>query len=183
MWLFSPRFTSVLTIFSSLTKGRRGFRWRRIVNPVLVTTIVAIVIQLAGFAASVPQFVISLVQLLGNASLPLLMLILGGSLYIDYMKKGKIYWAEIIKFTMVKNFVFPLVFLALLIWIRPTYSIALFILLQSAVPPITGIPIMTEREGGNRAITNQFILASFIFSIVSVPTMFNLFNGFFPMPG
>jgi malate permease and related proteins len=163
--------------------GKGRFKWQRIVNPVLVTTVVAIAIQLAGLASYVPQFVIEIVQLLGNASLPLLMLILGGSLYLDYLKKGKIFVAEIIKFTLVKNLVFPVVFMALLLWVRPAYNIALFILLQAAVPPITGIPIMTEREGGNRSITNQFILASFVFSILSVPAMFNLFNMFFPIPG
>lgn len=115
-------------------------------------------------------------------ALPLVMMILGGSLYLDFQRKGRIYIAEIVKFVLMKNIVFPLAFLGLLILIHPDYNIALLIILQSAVPPITGIPIVTERAGGNRAITNQFILASFIFSIVSIPLIFNLFSTFFPMP-
>ena len=64
--------------------------------------------------------------------------------------------------------------------INPDDNIATLIILQSAVPPISGIPIVTEREGGNRSITNQFILASFVFSIVSIPLVFTIFDRVFP---
>jgi len=83
---------------------------------------------------------------------------------------------------LVKNIIFPLVFLGILILIRPAYNFALIIFLESAVPPITGVPIVTEREGGNSSITNQFILASFLFSIITIPGVFALFTNFFPIP-
>jgi len=155
---------------------------KRILNPVLIATLIAVSVGLLGIKDYLPEFIISIFQILGEMALPLVMIILGGSLYLDFQKKGKIYVAEIVKFVLMKNIVFPLVFLGLLIIIHPDYNVALLFILQSAVPPITGIPIVTEREGGNRAITNQFILASFIFSIISIPVIFNLFNTFFPMP-
>lgn len=155
---------------------------RRILNPVLVATLLAATIQLVGIQDDLPRFIVSIFQILGGMALPLLMIILGGSLYVDFQKRGKIYAVEIIKFLLVKNVVFPLVFLGLLILIRPDYEIALIILLQSAVPPITAIPIAAERMGGNKGITGQFILASFVFSMVSIPAMFTLFSVFFPMP-
>jgi len=155
---------------------------KRILNPVLIATLIAVAVGLLGIKDHLPEFIISIFQILGEMALPLVMIILGGSLYLDFQKKGKIYVAEIVKFVLIKNIVFPLVFLGLLIILHPDYNVALLFILQSAVPPITGIPIVTEREGGNRAITNQFILASFIFSIISIPVIFNLFNTFFPMP-
>jgi hypothetical protein len=82
----------------------------------------------------------------------------------------------------VKNLVFPLAFLGLLIWLKPDFPVALIIIMQASVPPITAIPIFTERSGGNRAITNQFIVASFVFSITSIPAMIFLFSRFFPFP-
>ena len=116
----------------------------------------------------------------------LFMLILGGNVYNDFIYAGQqsrqIYLREVVTFTLVKAFVFPLVFIGLLVWLRPAYPIALIILLQAAIPPITAIPIFTERSGGNRAITSQFIVASFVFSIVSIPAMIYLFSHFFPFP-
>jgi len=163
-------------------EARPQLNLRRIVNPVLVATLVAMIVSLLGIQDNLPEFVMSIFQMLGAMTLPLLMIILGGSLYLDFQQKGHIYIGEIIKFVLIKNFAFPLVFLGLLLLIRPDYNLALMIILQSAVPPITAIPVATEREGGNRAITSQFILASFVISIISIPMVFNLFSRFFPMP-
>lgn len=65
---------------------------------------------------------------------------------------------------------------------RPAYHIALLILLQGAVPTISAVPLVTERSGGDRAIVNQFIVVSFIFSLISIPMMVSLFSMFFSSP-
>ena len=157
-------------------------QWNRIINPIFAATILAIAVQLLGVKDYLPGFIHSILQTLGAMALPLIMIILGGSLYLDFRQKGKIYYKEIIKFLLIKNIIFPLVFLAALVFWRPAYNIALLFFLESAVPPVTATPILTERAGGNKAISNQFVLSSFIFSIVSVPTMFHLFSQFFPIP-
>jgi len=117
---------------------------------------------------------------------PLFMLILGGNVYNDFMYKAdeqkKPYTLEVFKFVMIKNIMFPIVFFGLLLWLRPDFTIALIVILQAVVPPITAIPILTERCGGNRKIASQFVVASFIFSIFSIPAFIYLFNRFFPMP-
>lgn len=159
-----------------------GINMARVINPVLISTLLAITLRLAGIDSYLPLFLITVFTMLGGMTLPLLMIILGGSLYIDYQKKGNIYFMELLKFVAIKNFIFPLVFIGLLVLVRPAYSIALIILLQSAVPPATGTSVRTGREGGNIAIANQFILASFAVSVVSIPLMFTLFSRFFPSP-
>ena len=163
-------------------EGKRKPNLERIVNPVLIATVVAVAVRLAGLETYLPRFLIVMLTLLGGMTLPLLMIILGGRLYIDFQRKGKIYFAEILKFVVVKNFLFPLIFMGLLILVRPDYGIALIIFLESAMPPITGASVHTEREGGNASIANQFILASFAASVVSIPLMFTLFSRFFPIP-
>jgi len=157
-------------------------KWSRIINPILVATILAIVVQLFGARDYLPDFIQSILQTLGAMALPLIMIILGGSLYLDFRQKGQIYYREIIKFLIVKNVVFPAVFLGILVFWQPAYTIGLLFFLQSVVPPVTATPILTERAGGNKSISNQFVLSSFILSIVTVPAMFRLFNQFFPMP-
>ena len=157
-------------------------RWQRIINPVLVVTVIAIIVQITTVSEHLPGFFISIFETLGNMALPLVMIILGGSLYINYHQKGKLYLIEIIKFIGVKNIIFPLVFTGVLVLIKPSYNIALLFLLQSAVPPITGVPIVTERAGGNKEITTQFVFASFVASVVTIPAMFYLFSYFFPIP-
>ena len=161
---------------------RSRIRLGRIVNPVLVSTVLAASVKLSGMEKYLPTFVLTVFQMVGGMSMPLLMLILGGSLYVDFQSRGPIYIKEVLKFILIKNIIFPLAIITMLVLVRPAYPVALIMFLESAVPPITGIPIQTQRHGGNSSITNQFILASFVFSILSIPLMFNLFTRYFPMP-
>ena len=167
-------------------EGERTMQWTRVFNPILFATILAIVVQLFGGRDYLPDFVHSILQILGGMALPLIMIILGGSLYLDFQQKGKFYTGEIMKFVIIKNVVFPLAVLGVLILVRSyydiAYGIALLFILQAAVPPVTATPILTERAGGNKSISNQFVFSSFIFSVISIPLIFRLFNHFFPMP-
>jgi malate permease and related proteins len=159
---------------------------RRLINPVIVTTIIGLGIVLIGLKPYVPEFIIDITVMVGAMASPLFMLILGGTIYNDLrggeQGRGKIYYREIIKFIIAKNLLFPLVFLGLIILIRPEYSLALIIILQAAVPPVTAIPIFAERSGGNQALASQLVLASFLVSVISIPVVLLLFNQFFTAP-
>jgi predicted permease len=135
-----------------------------------------------GAEKHLPTFILTVFQMFRGMSLPLLMLILGGSLYVDFKSKGPVYIKGFRKFVLFKEVLFPVVFIAILVFLLSAYPVALIMLLQSVVPPITGIPIQAESHGGNTSITNQFILSSFVFSVISVPLMFNLFSRYFPVP-
>ncbi len=164
------------------TGAQPAFNLQRIFNPVLLMTLLAMTLVLSGAEQYFPEFLVNMFDMLGAMTLPLIMIILGGSLYLDFQRKGKIFLGEVLKFVAVKNFLFPLVFIGLLTLVQPSYPIALILFLQSAVPPITGVPIQVARVGGNVSLANQYILGSFLFSIVSIPLMFLLFNRIFPMP-
>jgi predicted permease len=163
--------------------NRNKTDWHNIINPIFIATILAIIVQLLGVKSYMPDFVHDILRILGGMALPLIMIILGSSLYLDFKQSGKkLYYKEIIKFLAIKNILFPLVFIALLFLIKPPFSISLLFFLQAAVPPITATPILTERAGGNKLISGQFVLASFLFSILTIPALFVLFSRLFPMP-
>ena len=163
-------------------REREKINWKRIVHPALIMTLIALTLRLVGLHRFIPGFIITQLSIIGAMALPLVMIILGGNIFMDFKEKGQFQTREIVKFVLVKNFFFPLFFLGILLMIKPAYPIALIIFLQSTVPPITAIPIVTQRQGGNFAITNQFIVASYISLLISIPVMFSLFSMFFPVP-
>ncbi|MBN1190687.1 MAG: AEC family transporter [Dehalococcoidales bacterium] len=177
---------STYSLFFGKRTAEQPLSLKRLVNPVLVTTIIGLAIALIGLKPYIPEFIRTVLVMVGAMASPLFMLILGGTIYHDLKAGGqgerKFYIREIIKFVLVKNFVFPLVFLGLLLLIRPDYTLALIVILEAAVPPVTAIPIFAERSGGNRAISSQFVLGSFLVSIVSIPAVLLLFSRFFPFP-
>ena len=174
------------TLFFGKRIQREKLNWRRVVNPVLVATAIGIVIGLASVNEYIPEFLTTIVTMVGAITIPIIMLILGGNIYNDFMyraeNKRRWYVTEVAKFVLIKNFVFPLVFLGLLLLLRPDLTVALIVIIQAAVPPITAIPILVERCGGNRQIASQFVFASFIFCIVSIPVVIYLFSRFFSIP-
>ncbi len=178
-------FSTYSLFFKNIVK-ERVLNWKRIINPVIVFTLIGLVIGLSGVSGYIPDFLMMILSLVGGMALPLFMLILGGNVYNDFMYSGKeskkIYWWEVSRFILVKNLVFPMVFLGLLIWIKPHFSLALIIMLQAAIPPITAIPVFAERSGGNRIIASQYIVGSFIFSIITIPLVIFIFSRYFPFP-
>jgi len=162
-------------------KGEKKINWRRIFNTVFVSTIIALIIRFADIQEYIPDIVLSILTMLGAMTVPLLMLVIGGSLSLDFQRKGKVYSTEIVKFVLIKNLLFPLIFLAVLLVIKPSPQIALLLMLQSAVPPVTALPMFTKRVGGNETLVNQFLVASFIASLVSIPLVISLFTWFFPI--
>ena len=174
--LFYPAFFFSTYPFFFGKKEAMNVNWRKIIHPVLIATLLAIIIRLADVHDDIPYTIKQIFVLLGGMTIPLIMLILGGNIYVDFQKKGQIQIIEITKFVIIKNIVFPLIFLGILFLIRPSYHIAIILLLQSAVPPVTAVPLVTERSGGNRSIVNQFIVASFILSLASIPIMIYLFE-------
>jgi len=173
--LFYPSFFfSTCHLFWS--RSGQPFRWNRVINAVLIVTISATLIRLMSMEGFVPVFVIKALKMVGAMTVPLLMIIIGGSIYVDFKNKGKLLYREIGKFLLLKNIIFPLVALAFVAWLKPSYDIALIIIIQSAVPPVTAIPIVVEREGGNRQVVNQFLFTSAIFSLISIPVVIYLFG-------
>jgi predicted permease len=161
------------------TNVKFSMQWKKVFNPILLATIFAIVLKIAGFSKFVPEFIVSITKSIGSIAFPLIMILVGGNIYVDMQKRGRFHKKDVFKFVIIKNIVFPVVMLGFLILVKPDKNVALLMFLQSLVPPVTTIPILVQREGGNVSITNQFLISSFTFSIFSVPVGIWIFNKYF----
>lgn len=182
--IFFPPLLFSTYFFFFKSEKKVDINWRKIIHPVLIATIVAIIIGSIGVSISEDNSIIRIFSLLGAMTIPLLFIILGGNIFNDFKEKGKLQMYEIVKFVIIKNFIFPLIFLGIIINFHSLipFHIAIILIIQSAVPPVTAVPIVTERAGGNRSIVNQFIVASFIVSLISIPLIMYLFSQYFPIP-
>jgi len=166
-----------------MKRDRNGIAvaWNRVFNPVLAATMAALTVRLCGVQDFIPGFVVQIMAQVGDITIPLIMIILGGSIYIDFRKRGEPRWAEIVKFVAIKNLAFPAVTLMILYLFRPSFNIAILMLIQSAVPPVTSVPSMIERVKGNAGAVNQFLLYSFIASVVTIPAALMVFHLIYPI--
>ncbi|MEA3503778.1 MAG: AEC family transporter [Bacteroidota bacterium] len=179
--LFFPAFmfNTYHLFYKSKNSVKNKINWGKFINPILIVTILAVLLRLTGISENIPNAILSITKIIGNTALPLILLLIGGNVYIDFQKKGKIQISSILLFVTLKNFIFPLIILALLIAIKPPFSVAFLIFLISAVPPVTTIPILAIKAGGNTSITNQFLISSFLVSIISIPLLMWIFEYYF----
>jgi hypothetical protein len=173
--IFYPAFffSTYPLFFKSTRQKRTHISFRKIMHPALLATVLAVFLSLFTFQQYIPDFITSILSLLGGMTVPLLMIILGGNIFINYSKHGLSDVKETVKFIFTKNIVFPLLFLPLLLLLKDFISseILFILFLQSAVPPITAIPVVTKRMQGNDALAGQFVVSSFLFSLLSLPVM------------
>lgn len=170
-------FNTYSYFFKNINKEER--KLKNIFNPILISTIIALLISLTGLQKQVPELIIETCKLIGNISLPLIMIYLGGNIYVDFQNRQKIQIKELFVFLLLKNIIFPLIVLCILVLIKPESSVAFLILLLSAVPPITAIAIIGKKHKRNVALLNQFLVSSFIFSIITIPLFVYIFNLYF----
>ena len=178
--LYPPLLFTIYPFFFK-TKEKIKINWRRILHPVLIATVIALTIASFGLIITEDNIIVRIFSLIGGMTIPLLFIILGGNIYNDFKEKGKLHLFEVVKFVIIKNFVFPLVFLVILVYIKDFIDpiIAIILIIQSAVPPVTAVPIVTARAGGNRSIVNQFIVGSFTASLISIPLIIYIFSQYF----
>ena len=177
LFLFSMLFPPFFFNTYSLFIGKRGaFNWKRTFNPVLVATVLALLVKLGHYDIFIPEFILLTIKMIGAMTLPLLMLIFGGNIYIDLKTSSHFVYSEVFKFIGLKNLLFPLLILGLLAWLNIPKNIGLLILIQAAVPPYTANSIVVSRAGGNSNIVNQFMLGSLVASVLTVPIMIFLFS-------
>lgn len=153
-----------------------SFNWKILRNPILLATVLSMALKLSGASAFVPSVAVKITSVVAEMALPLIILIIGGSIYLDLQKKERLHILEAAVFVLVKNFIFPAIVLGIVWLIRPSFNVALVLVLAAAVPPITAFPIVTEKAGGSRGFANQMMTASFIAALGSVPAAMWVLN-------
>ncbi|HAR36192.1 MAG TPA: hypothetical protein DCR87_04675 [Acidobacteria bacterium] len=151
-------------------------RWQRLISPVFIATVLAIVIKLAGLEGYLPGFLKGTFQAIGSLSTPIIFLILGGNIYLDLAGTKKFYAGKALWFVLIKNIIFPALGLLAIKLFRIPHPLSFIIILQCAVPPLTAVPVLVGRAGGNRAFVNQLFVASALVSMVSLPLFLYFFR-------
>lgn len=175
-------FNSYVIFYKGRKKEKTGFDLEKLFNPLLITTIVALLIKLSGSDTYIPGVFIKITDKISAISLPLIMMMIGGNIYVDYKNQGKIHLKEIAKFISLKHLVYPTIIFILLLFIKPPVTISFLIFLQAVLPPVTAITLLVDKAKGNVPVTNQFLVSSFILSIIFVPLWVLLYSNFFEMP-
>ena len=167
--LFYPAFLFT-TAPRILGQANTPLPWRHLITPVFIATLAGIVIRLLEVHHWIPGWTEASLRVLGSITVPVLLLYLGAVIAVDIHQGGPSpRLGNVIGFVVIKNVLFPLLTLPLLMlrWIPA--ETAFLMALISAVPPVTALPILAQRAGADQRLINQFLVGSFIASVVTLP--------------
>jgi len=151
------------------SKRRLSWNVKRLFPPLVVVMLGTLAIFYLGWETLVPSFLVDVSRRVGVLSIPLLLFVIGGNVYLDRHGAAGIPLRAKIGFVVIKNVVFPLMHLVLLGWVPlpPLFRVLIFI--QSALPPVTALPVLVEREGGHRTVVQSLFVWSVLALVVTLP--------------
>lgn len=146
---------------------------KKLVNPMFIAMLIGIVFGLTGL--SVPSFATTAVNSLGNCMSPIAMLLTGMTVAeIDLkvtFKKVPIYVISIIRLVL-----FPLLGLAVLLFLPLSNEIKLCIICALAMPLGLNTIVIPAGYGKDTSIAAGLALVSHLLSCITIPLVFLLFN-------
>ncbi|MGB4704573.1 MAG: AEC family transporter [Candidatus Saccharicenans sp.] len=87
--MFYPSF--FFLVIPAVLRVKQKASWRRIISPVFLATLLAIVLKLTSLDVYLPVFMKNTFMAIGSLSTPLIFLILGGNIYLDLTETGRFF--------------------------------------------------------------------------------------------
>ena len=144
-------------------------------SPPVIATLSGFLFVLLKINKALPAFILSPLEMLGNCSFPLAIVVVGASLadlYVYRMPDKKL----VLKLILAKLLLLPAMGLLFLGYVQVPYFIGLLIILELAVPSATSLAVIVRRYGRQEKIISEGIFISHIVSLATLPLALALFN-------
>jgi predicted permease len=151
------------------------FEFSSLFSPPVIATIVALLLIATGVNRFIPNFLIKPAKMFGDCALPLAIFIVGGNLAL--IKTGaKDYSKSIAHLVIAKMFLLPLLFLALIFFVKPSYEIAFLLLLQGIMPSATSLSVIMRRYDTEDNIISLGVFWTHLVGLLTIPLLLTLFS-------
>ena len=150
----------------AFTKGKK-FQWQSLFSPPVVATLASLALIYLGINKAVPELVLRPLKLIGDCTLVLAMLVVGGNL-------AQIHLANIDKKAMflvvlLKLIIMPVLGLALIVKFKLFGLGGLLLIMQLAVPSATNSSVIIRHYKKEDLLISQGIFVTHLVSLVTLP--------------
>jgi len=162
-------------VFYLVKQRDKKFEMSSLFSPPVIAIIAVLLLIAAGLDRFIPNSLIRPAKMLGDCTLPLAILVVGGNLaQINIRDRSN--FKSILYLVIAKLLFLPLVFLGLILLIKPPYAIAFLLLIQSAVPSATSLSVIMRHYDKKDNIVSSGIFWTHLISLVTLPIFLSLFS-------
>ncbi len=161
-----------LGVYCLSYKRNKKFELASLFSPPVLATIITIGLIAMGLDRFIPDVILKPLSMIGESTLPLAMLVVGGSLGLIKLRKVKL--KPIILVVLIKLLILPLVGL-LFIWRSPfPQMFSLLLIIQLAMPSATSLSLIITHYKKEDLLISQGVLFTHLFSLVTIPLFLSL---------
>lgn len=155
-----------------------GLSWKDFFSPPLAAIFISVVLVFSGAANHIPGPIISSIDLLGQATVPVAVFILGATMGSISLKN----WPpveDILIVTLVKFILVPLTVFGAL-WFTNLNStmplVCTMLMIQAASPPATNLILIVKNYGGEVQAVSAVMLIQYLLCILVMPVWISLWQ-------
>jgi predicted permease len=152
-------------------EGIKGKSWKALINPSFAAVICGLVLNWMGI--KIPGVMITPLKLMGDATVPLAMLLMGYILGGLKFGVNLITW-ELGAVCFLKLICYPFFAYLLLLPFHINPLVRAVIIVEAAMPSMASTTVLIEKYGGDGEFAATGILATTILSIFTIPLIANL---------
>ncbi len=159
---------------------REGFSVKSLLSPPVAGTLLALGLIYTNTAKFIPALIVDPIQMVGQVSFVLSMLILGCWLAKVELKNIYKRWFTLAEISFLKLLVLPLLVFLVVLRLELFSLFGLFIVLEAAMPAAASLPIVADMRGADGRFISQSVFVTHFFSIVTIPLWLGLYLRFTP---
>jgi predicted permease len=156
----------------TFTKDKK-FELMNLFSPPVLTTLMTLILVFFKVNQFVPEFVFRPLKMIGDTTLPLAMLVIGGSL--AQIKLRHINKKAMALLVLAKLVILPVLGLLFLFKFRLPNLIGLLILIELVVPSATSNTLIIRQYNKEDLLISQGVFLTHILSIISIPVFLSLY--------
>ena len=156
-----------------LILSQNKFSFKGILNPPVIAVIVALTLQSFGGVKVVPVYLLNVIQMLGQCSIPLGLLLIGGSFY-DLMQNfgfSRNYRTEVAAL-FTRNLLFPASILLILVstpFLNETQWLKEILVIQAAMPAGIFAVVIVGNYSEDKETAMRAIMATMVTGVITLP--------------
>ncbi len=159
------------SIGKALTTGGNGSGWKSLMTPPLAANFLGLAFVFTGARNFVPGFVSDSIQLLGTATVPVALFVLGSVLGTVRFQLRP-YLADALRVIGIRLILIPAVTIGVLLFLGVAKShpmAATLFVIQASAAPATAHLLQIRAYGGNEQKVGSIVLASYVLCVITMP--------------
>lgn len=159
----------------TLTGGRLGQNWRRIINAPLIAIALALVLNAVGLNAYVPAPLLTGVHWLGQCAIPMALMLIG-AIVADHLHEFHSHsgWRVIGAAVLLRQVALPIGFLLVAKYLPASMELKRVIVLEAAMPAAVFPIVMARHYAGDPATAMRVVIGTSVVGLVSIPLWIRL---------